>query len=93
MVLVVASFGISIIPGLNLGIVFGVVGSVTGIPLVFLLPCIFYLKLCPDPVLKSPRKLFSIFIIVFGVVVGVLSLYAIISNPNSTSCQPPHDRG
>ncbi|KAM4625074.1 putative sodium-coupled neutral amino acid transporter 6 [Polymixia lowei] len=57
--------------------VFGVVGSTTSTCLLFVFPGIFYLKLSNQP-LSSPESIGAIVLLVFGLIVGVLSLSVII---------------
>ncbi|XP_056152319.1 probable sodium-coupled neutral amino acid transporter 6 [Lampris incognitus] len=57
--------------------VFGVVGSTTSTCLLFVFPAVFYLKLGDQPV-GSPESLGAAALLVFGLIVGVLSLFVII---------------
>uniref|UniRef100_A0A3Q2P494 Solute carrier family 38 member 6 n=1 Tax=Fundulus heteroclitus TaxID=8078 RepID=A0A3Q2P494_FUNHE len=57
--------------------VFGVVGSTMSSCLLFVFPGIFYLKVSSQP-LKSADSIGAIFLVVFGVIMGVSSLTVII---------------
>ncbi|KAG9336619.1 hypothetical protein JZ751_002966 [Albula glossodonta] len=57
--------------------VFGVVGSTTSTCLLFVYPGLFYLRISGDP-LKSPQAISAVALVVFGVLVGLLSLCVII---------------
>lgn len=57
--------------------VFGVVGSTTSSCLLFVYPGIFYLKISNQP-LNSPESIGAVALLVFGLIVGTLSLCIII---------------
>ncbi|XP_031703983.1 putative sodium-coupled neutral amino acid transporter 6 [Anarrhichthys ocellatus] len=57
--------------------VFGVVGSTTSTCLLFVFPGIFYLKLSTEP-LRSFDSIGAIFLVVFGFIVGIISLSIIV---------------
>ncbi|XP_071383868.1 probable sodium-coupled neutral amino acid transporter 6 [Centroberyx affinis] len=57
--------------------VFGVVGSTTSTCLLFIYPGIFYLKISNQP-LRSAESIGAVLLLVFGLIVGVLSLSIII---------------
>ncbi|XP_011615833.2 probable sodium-coupled neutral amino acid transporter 6 [Takifugu rubripes] len=57
--------------------VFGVVGSTTSSCLLFIFPGIFYLKISNQP-LRSVDSIGAVFLVVFGVIVGVTSFTVIV---------------
>uniref|UniRef100_A0AAQ6AET4 Amino acid transporter transmembrane domain-containing protein n=1 Tax=Amphiprion ocellaris TaxID=80972 RepID=A0AAQ6AET4_AMPOC len=57
--------------------VFGVVGSTTSSCLLFVFPGIFYLKISSQP-LRSMDSIGAIFLVVFGLIMGVISLSVIV---------------
>ncbi|XP_022077391.1 probable sodium-coupled neutral amino acid transporter 6 [Acanthochromis polyacanthus] len=57
--------------------VFGVVGSTTSSCLLFVFPGIFYLKISSQP-LRSMDSVGAIFLVVFGLIMGVISLSVIV---------------
>ncbi|TWW72084.1 putative sodium-coupled neutral amino acid transporter 6 [Takifugu flavidus] len=57
--------------------VFGVVGSTTSSCLLFIFPGIFYLKISNQP-LRSVDSIGAVFLVVFGVIVGVASFTVIV---------------
>uniref|UniRef100_H3DIY5 Solute carrier family 38 member 6 n=1 Tax=Tetraodon nigroviridis TaxID=99883 RepID=H3DIY5_TETNG len=61
----------------DIGNVFGVVGSTTSSCLLFIFPGIFYLKISNQP-LRSGDSIGAVFLVVFGLLVGVVSFTVIV---------------
>jgi len=76
---VLSSYGVAIL-GLPLGFIFGLVGSVVAIPLVFIFPSAYYIKLGPDPLRSSPKKKMALGLLIIGVVLCVLCTFTVIDS-------------
>ncbi|XP_076017746.1 putative sodium-coupled neutral amino acid transporter 6 [Genypterus blacodes] len=57
--------------------VFGVVGSTTSTLLLFIFPGVFYLKICRQDI-RSRDTIGAVALVIFGVIVGILSLTVIV---------------
>lgn len=52
--------------------------SLVGILLVFILPSAYYLRLCPDPIRQSPKKIMSVLLLLTGLTFSVLCTYTVL---------------
>jgi Transmembrane amino acid transporter protein len=76
-VLVATTFAIAVIPGLNLGVVFGVCGSSSGLFIVFTFPALVYIRLHPSR-RSAPKKVLAWLVVVLGCLFTVICLYAVL---------------
>lgn len=76
--LIGSAFGVASIPGLDLGFVFGLVGSTVGLFLVFILPAAMFLRLSPNRI-SSPKKVFALGLFIVGWILVIICLYAVLA--------------
>lgn len=85
-ILLVTAYGVAI-SGVSLGLVFGVVGATCGNFLIYTFPGALYLKLSEERWL-SWRKIYSVFAIIFGIIMMVLCLFATLYFKEAPACKP-----